>query len=435
MQACARLLCVTWLLGAGLACAQGAGQQPSSLFSDQEGRRAVLELWRRISGLGAVVSEFKEVQQIATQISKEIDDWKKQPEASASSADAAKQQSIKNKIDDLAKRFNALATDAAPKKLTANNTTPSDNLSAGDPEARREIVAQRGRVEHWEREWKMPVKSWEPMGGGSLFGNLFKSQLFEDDELRRAILQSMRQLQTLTEGERVDPARLKLLVEQLPINLRGAGHLLQVSVEPTKSALLAQGAQAQLRIIGSGFIPDPNGYRTDDPPPAQRPSPVAGQTIKDCPDCPEMVVLPAGSFEMGTPPDPRPDPFSNAAPKTIGAADEKPQRRVQIAPFAIGKYEVTQEQWYAVMGANPSRNKGRTLPVEQVSWEDVQVFIQKLNQKTGQQYRLPSEAEWEYAARAGSQTEYSFGDDEKELGRYAWYRANSGGQTHPVGEK
>ena len=272
MQACARILFVTWLLGAGLACAQGAGQPPSSLFSDSEGRRAVIELRQRINGLGAVVSEFKEVQQIATQLNKEIDGWKKQPEASASSADAAKQQSIKNNIDDLVKRFNALASEASPKKLTANNTTPSDNLSAGDPEARRAIVAQRGRVEYWEREWKMPVKSWEPMGGGSLFGNLFKSQLFEDDELRRAILQSMRQLQTLTEGERVDPAHLKLLVEQLPINLRGAGHLLQVSVEPTKSALLAQDAPAQLRITGSGFIPDPNGYRTDDPPSAQRPS-------------------------------------------------------------------------------------------------------------------------------------------------------------------
>ena len=164
--------------------------------------------------------------------------------------------------------------------------------------------------------------------------------------------------------------------------------------------------------------------------------PQPGQTIKDCADCPEMVVLPAGSFLMGSPPDPQPDPFSNEKPKPpIGQPSEKPQHRVQIQSFAIGKYEVTQEQWYAVMGANPSSNKGRTLPVEQVSWDDAQVFIQKLNQKTGQQYRLPSEAEWEYAARAGSQAEYSFGDDEKELGRYAWYGANSGRQTHPVGEK
>ncbi len=161
---------------------------------------------------------------------------------------------------------------------------------------------------------------------------------------------------------------------------------------------------------------------------------LAGQYIKDCADCPEMVALPAGSFVMGSPPDPRPDPFSNAAPKT-SPRWEKPQRRVQIASFAIGKYEVTQEQWYAVMGVNPSSNKGRTLPVEQVSWNDIQVFIQKLNQKTGKTYRLPSEAEWEYAARAGSQAEYLFSDDEKELGRYAWYRANSGLQTHPVGEK
>ena len=368
MQAFARLLCITSLLGAGLACAQGSVQPPSALFSDSEGRRAFIELRQRISGLGAVVSGFKEVQRTATQISEEIDAWKKQLEAGASSADAVKQQSIKNKIGDLVKRFNALATDAAPKKLTADNNTPSDNLSAGDPDARRAIVAQRGRVEYWEREWKMPVKSWEPMVGGSLFGNLFKSQfLSTDDELRRAIIRARDDLQTLTEGERVDPARLKLSIEQLTINQREAGDLLKVSAELSKSALLAQGAQAQLRITGSGFIPDPDGYRSDDPPSAQRPSPAPGQIIKDCADCPEMVVLPAGSFEMGSPPDPRPDPFSNDAPKTIGEADEKPQRRVQIAPFAMGKYEVTQEQWYSVMGANPSGNKGRTLPVEQVS--------------------------------------------------------------------
>ena len=116
MQAFARLLCITSLLGAGLACAQGSVQPPSALFSpaDAEGRLAVIELRQRISGLGAVVSGFKEVQRTATQISEEIDAWKKQLEAGASSADAVKQQSIKNKIGDLVKRFNALATDAAP---------------------------------------------------------------------------------------------------------------------------------------------------------------------------------------------------------------------------------------------------------------------------------------------------------------------------------
>ena len=105
------------------------------------------------------------------------------------------------------------------------------------------------------------------------------------------------------------------------------------------SALLAQGAWAQIKIIGPGFTADPNGYRSDDPPPAQRPSAAAGQTIKDCADCPEMVVLPAGSFEMG----------SNEN------RDEQPVHRVNVPSFLIGKTEVTQGQWRAVMGSNPSR--------------------------------------------------------------------------------
>jgi formylglycine-generating enzyme required for sulfatase activity len=88
------------------------------------------------------------------------------------------------------------------------------------------------------------------------------------------------------------------------------------------------------------------------------------------------------------------------------------------------------------MGSNPSEFKGRTNPVEKVSWDDVQVFINSLNQKEGhKRYRLPTEAEWEYAARAGSTSAYSFGDDPRQLKDYAWYRNNSELKTHPVGKK
>ena len=121
--------------------------------------------------------------------------------------------------------------------------------------------------------------------------------------------------------------------------------------------------------------------------------------FKDCDDCPEMVVIPAGSFLMGSPPDPEQDPFSNTKPVKIARDNEKPQHRVNIQSFAIGKYEVTQGQWYAVMGSNPSLNKGRSFPVDGISWDDSQLFVQKLSQKTGKKYRLPSEAEWEYSAR------------------------------------
>ena len=160
----------------------------------------------------------------------------------------------------------------------------------------------------------------------------------------------------------------------------------------------------------------------------------AGDIIKDCDDCPEMVVIPAGSFLMGSPADPPEDPFSNAPVKKNGEPSERPQHRVQIQSFAIGKYEVTQEQWYAVMGSNPSKNKGRTLPVEQVSWDDVQEFIAKLIRKTGQLYRLPSEAEWEYAARAGSTTKWSVGDDASKLRNHAWGNS-SVLKTQVVGQK
>ena len=158
-----------------------------------------------------------------------------------------------------------------------------------------------------------------------------------------------------------------------------------------------------------------------------------GATLQECSECADMLVIPAGTFLMGSKPIPV-DPFSNEQVRQP-PEDEQPQHRVTLKSFALGKYDITQEAWYALMGVNPSSNKGRPLPVENVSWDDVQVFIQRLNAQTGKSYRLPTEAEWEYAARAGSTTDYSFGDDVSQLGRYAWYTANSGGETHPVGEK
>jgi formylglycine-generating enzyme required for sulfatase activity len=134
----------------------------------------------------------------------------------------------------------------------------------------------------------------------------------------------------------------------------------------------------------------------------------------------EMVSLPAGKFLMGS----------------YERDYEKPQHQVKVSSFAIGKYPVTQAQYQAVMGKNPSKFKNNPQnPVEQVSWNDAKAFCQKLSQITGKTYRLPTEAEWEYACRAGTTTRYYFGDNDNQLGNYAWYRGNSQDKTHPVGQK
>ena len=115
-------------------------------------------------------------------------------------------------------------------------------------------------------------------------------------------------------------------------------------------------------------------------------------------------------------------------------------RLIPGGSFSIGVHEVTQSQYESVMGANPSYFKGANNPVEQVTWDDAVAFCAKLSSlpaevAAGRVYRLPTEAEWEYACRAGTTTAYSFGDDEKDLVTYAWFSDNSGQSTHAVGEK
>lgn len=158
-------------------------------------------------------------------------------------------------------------------------------------------------------------------------------------------------------------------------------------------------------------------------------------SFRDCAECPEMVTIPDGEFMMGSRSVSNNQASDGSSANSTGEFEELPQHRVQVNAFALGKYEITQEQWIAIMGNNPSVNQGPTLPVENISWEDAQDFIRKLSKKTGKNYRLPSESEWEFAARAGSFSQFSFGDDPAELEQYAWYDKNSQGKSHPVGLK
>jgi formylglycine-generating enzyme required for sulfatase activity len=136
----------------------------------------------------------------------------------------------------------------------------------------------------------------------------------------------------------------------------------------------------------------------------------------------KLVWIPPGTFQMGS---------------DDGESDEKPMHTVKISKgYFMGVYEVTQEQYQKVLGSNPSAFKGSILPVETVTWDEAVEFCKKLSElEKGKTYRLPTEAEWEYACRAGTTTKFSFGDDESQLGDYAWYDGNSDSKTHPVGEK
>ncbi|MBE3123596.1 MAG: formylglycine-generating enzyme family protein, partial [Planctomycetes bacterium] len=139
----------------------------------------------------------------------------------------------------------------------------------------------------------------------------------------------------------------------------------------------------------------------------------------------KLVRIEAGTFMMGS-------PESEEGHESF----ESPQHEVTISkPFYMGVTEVTQDQYEAVMGTNSSYSRGPTKPVANVSWGDATDFCRRLSQKTGKAFRLPTEAEWEYACRAGTKTRYSFGDDENALDGYAWHKRNSPAGSQPVGRK
>ena len=192
-----------------------------------------------------------------------------------------------------------------------------------------------------------------------------------------------------------------------------------------------------------------------------------GSVFRDCTECPEMVVVPAGNFIMGSSPAEKSWAASQVG-SADGVADEAPQHSVSLPSFGIGKYDVTRDEYAAFVREtghpagdgcvvdhspewkkqadrswqSPGFNQSDRDPVVCVSWQDAKAYIAWLNSKVqkssasgGGPYRLPSESEWEYAARAGTSTRFWWGDDDAATPDHAWYKDNSGGQTHPVGLK
>jgi len=279
------------------------------------------------------------------------------------------------------------------------------------------------------------AKQGAELSGASEFGEpIVKSSSRAMSELSRVRLQEAQEvLKTLgyqpgpIDGELGIRTRGAILKFQQDSGLAPTGQL----DEPTLSQLAlswssqAGTGQPKPKQVAVGMPPPP-------PSPSQRPSKISNSIGM------EFVLIPAGTFTMGSP-----DSDPNAD------SDEKPPHQVTISePFYMGKYEVTQAQWQAVMGTTlqEQRDKankdwslqgvGAKHPMYYVSWDEVQDFIKKLN-AIGDRVscRLPTEAQWEYAARAGEQHVYSFGNDAAKLGEYAWYSGNAGGTTHPVGQE
>jgi len=209
------------------------------------------------------------------------------------------------------------------------------------------------------------------------------------------------------ETERVEEDTCKCEIDELIESVkRAANKLMEGGPAP---ALMPAPAPARHESIPQVQLPvlSPSGITYRDP--------VTGM---------EFVSIKGGCFQMG-------DVFDD------GDREERPAHEVCLDDFYLGRYEVTQGQWKALKGRNPSSNKKTDLhPVEDVSWNDAQDFIKELNRKSGRNYRLPTEAEWEYAARSGGQRQKWAGtNNESELDTYAWHDDNASRETHPVGQK
>ena len=204
------------------------------------------------------------------------------------------------------------------------------------------------------------------------------------------------------------PLMTATLAVLLTANAQAADKKHSLSTAPQKSEPVAVSQESE-------SAPQKNEPAPESPP--KKSEPAAGATWTEPKSGMEFVWIPSGCFQMGG----------------DGDKNEQPVHKVCVKGYYLGKYEVTQAQYQQVMGKNPSHFRGDGNPVEQVSWHEAKSFIEEINYSASVRLRLPSEAEWEYACRAGGEHEtYCSGGGR--VDRFAWYEGNSGKTTHPVGQ-
>ncbi len=216
---------------------------------------------------------------------------------------------------------------------------------------------------------------------------------------------------------------MRTLIKYLMIAVLGFGLTMPQAALAQRSRVRIGGGQSSSKPKPK---PKPESKPRSNQKPAPAPAPIPeNQTFTVNGVTFTMIGVQGGTFTMGATREQGGDTYS----------DEKPAHRVNLSSFSIGQIEVTQELWEAVMGSNPSDRKGPKRPVEQVSWNDCQEFVTKLNALTGQNFRLPTEAEWEYAARGGSKSQGYKYSGSNNVDDVAWYESNSGRTTHDVATK